>query len=429
MHKIKNFFKSFPRHLVVAASAWTSKIIVSLVNIISIRELLLYLGEERYAVYLIAYSLAAWFPLANFNIPYSLQNFISESRAKNESYDKYMLSSLQVLIFLFILFTVIIFIIASPVQEIIFRKFPPINDPVVLVVGVISIISVLISTVYNVYFAEHKGYIPNILPAFASIISMTAIVILRHYDQSANLTAALIIFTFPQMLLPLILFIKKFKKFFSHIFKFDLENIKSLLKRASKFYLIGIFTIIYAQTDYIVSSQILPPDEIIKYGIFMRFFLFPIFIYESLLIATWPVRSEMYVLHKYNELKGILKRYSFYAVVLIALAAFAIYIFSDFIISVLAPNTNIEVSYGLIIAFAIYAAIRTVTNNYIIFLNSINALRIFAYFMPFQIVINIISQYFFGKIYGAQGIVMGLIVSMVLTSLWILPFKAHKTLK
>ena len=426
---IKTLLKRFPRHWVVAASAWTSKIIVSLVNIISIRELLLYLGEERYAVYLVAYSLTAWFALTHFNVASSLQNFISESRARNENYDKYMLSALQILVFLFVFFTIIVFIISSPIQAAVFRKFPPLNDPIVLIIGIISITTSLSSIIYSIYYAEHKGYIPNILPAAASIVSVMSIVTLRHYGYSPHLLTALLIFTIPQMLFPLILFIRRFKKFFSRLFEFDFENIKTLSLRASKFYFTTISFIIYSQTDYIIASQVLPVEEIIKYGIFTRFFLFPMFIYESLLAAAWPVRSEMFVRKNYDEIKEMLKRYSYYGIALMVLSSLLIFIFSDFIIKILAPNTNIKANASLIILFAVYVIVRSVSNNYSSFLSSINALRIFAYILPFQIIINITAQYFLAKTYGAQGIIMGLILSVVLTTLWVFPLKTRKILK
>ncbi|MCL2485225.1 MAG: MATE family efflux transporter [Endomicrobia bacterium] len=429
MQKFKDFLKSFPRHWLVAASAWTSKIIVSLVQIISIRELLLYLGEERYAIYIIAYSLIGWFGLTQFNVGASLQNFISESRARNENYDKYLLASLQIVSLLFIVFLILILFISTPLQSIIFRKFPTIDAPIVLFIGIVSLTSSLTTIIYCIYFAMHKGYIPNILPAVAAIISMITIVIVKRYDHTANIITALLIFTVPQLLLTAGLFFKTFKPFFSSIFKINFETIRLLFIRASKFYIVGILTIIYIQTDYIVASQTLNPEEIIKYGIFIRIFFFPIFIYESLLAASWPVRSEMFVQRNFNELKGMIKRYSYYGITLMLLSSVLIYIFSDLIINILAPGTNIKAEAPFIVSFALYAVIRTIASNYSTFLNSINALRIFAFYMPITILINVTAQYFFSKIYGAQGIVIGLILSVFLTSLWILPLKTYKVLK
>ena len=426
--KLKKFLNLFPRHWVVAGSAWTSKIIVSLVNIISIRELLAYLGEERYAVYLVAYSLTGWFALTQFNVGISLQNFISESRAKDKNYDKYMVSALQSVAVLFVFFITFTFFIADPLQNIIFRKFNIVNEPIIFVFGIVSVITFLTNIVYNVYFAIHKGYIPNIFPAAAALISMCAIVLLKSYDKSQNIITALLIFTVPQCLFAAVPFIAVFKKYFSQLFRLDYENFKALIVRSAKFWIIGILGVIYWQTDYIIASQVLPAEEIVKYGIFTRFFLFAIFIYESLLLAVWPVRSEMYVRRDYAGIRGMLKRYSFYAIALIVISSALIYSFSDLIIRYLAPNAGITANLSLIISFCLYAIARTFVANYSAFLQSINALRVYFFYVPISILINVPAQYFFAKIYGAQGLALGFTLSLTLTAVWILPLKTYKVL-
>jgi O-antigen/teichoic acid export membrane protein len=170
---IKTLIKQLPRHWVVASSAWISKIIVSLVQIVTIRTLLIYLGEERYAIYTIAFSLTLWFNLVDFGLGFSLQNFISESKAKKESYEKYIIATLQIIVPLLAIVLLAIALISSYVQEIIFRKFTFIqevqNVNIILFVGVICAATAVLSIVYRVYYALYKGYIPNIMPAIAAI--------------------------------------------------------------------------------------------------------------------------------------------------------------------------------------------------------------------------------------------------------------------
>jgi O-antigen/teichoic acid export membrane protein len=94
-----------------------------LCRFVSIRTLLIYLGEERYAVYTIALSLTLWFNLADFGLGFSIQNFISEARAKKESYEKYIIATLQIIVFLLTVALLAVILISYTAQEIIFRKF------------------------------------------------------------------------------------------------------------------------------------------------------------------------------------------------------------------------------------------------------------------------------------------------------------------
>ncbi|MDR3113285.1 MAG: MATE family efflux transporter [Endomicrobium sp.] len=431
MQTIKNlfyYFKHPPRHIVVAASAWASKVITAFTGFISIRELILYLGEEKYAIYAIAYSLIGWFTISQFGIGSSLQNFISESRVKNNNYDKYMISALQLIVIFFTVSLLIIFPLSNHIQSFIFRKFGTLNEPIVLCVSVVTLITVMSGIAYNVLFAWHKGYIPNILPAIASTISLISIIILRCYTSSTNLTAALLIFLLPQMLLAVFFFIKTFKIFFTKFFNINIENIKALFLRASKFYLITLLGTIYTLTDYIIASQFLSTSEIVKYNIFMKIFLLPIFVYESLLAAIWPVRSEMYIKGNFREIKAMTFRYCAYGIFLMLIFTLLIIIFKDFVIKLLSPDTAIVTSDAFIAAFAVYAIIRSLTQNYITLLESVNVLRIFAISFPFLVTLNIFLQCFFAKQYGAIGILFSLILSQV-AFIWIYQIKIYKILK
>jgi O-antigen/teichoic acid export membrane protein len=253
------------------------------VQIISIRELLAYLGEDSYAVYVIAFSLIGWFSLFEFSVGSSLQNFISESRVKKENYEKYLIASLQIIAVLFVVSMFLMLIITNPIQDIIFRKFIHISFEekvsIIFIVGIVSLINALLSIVYRIYYALHKGYIPNIMFAVSAVISMISIVIFKRFSFiHNNLLFALLIFTLPQLIITSIHFLKMFKSFLTKIFKFDFVIIKSLFTRSVKFHGMSVIYMAYVQTDYLVMSQTLSPNEIVTYNIFIRVFTFYLYI-------------------------------------------------------------------------------------------------------------------------------------------------------
>ncbi|MCL2390456.1 MAG: MATE family efflux transporter [Endomicrobia bacterium] len=427
-------FNKIPPHLFVAISGWISKIIIASVQIISIRALLSYLGEDRYAVYAIAFSIVSWSALTELSIGTSLQNFISESRAKNENYDKYLKACLQIIIILFVIFSIVIIFISNPVQNIIFRKFTNISEiqttHIILTGAMIYLAYALTFPVYKVYYALHKGYVSNFLQALSAIISMAAIVIFkRHYPEGHSITTALIIFTLPLFLCAAPLFIKIFASYLPRIFEFDIKTIKNIFIRAVKFHSITIFTLIFLQTDYLVMSQTLKPADIVTYSIFMKVFMFIVFIYIAVLAAVWPVFSEMYVRKEFNQIKSMIKKYNLLVLILSIAGTAFIYIFSPVIIKILAPGTQIDASPLLILMFGIFILLRCYCDTFLTFLQSINALRTLFIYMPFQIALNASAQYFLSKNYGVKGILAGLIISLVLTAFWILPLKTKAVLK
>jgi O-antigen/teichoic acid export membrane protein len=433
--KTKQFLKQFPRHWLTAASQWISKAIISLVQIVSIRTLLLYLGEDRYAVYIIAYSIAGWASLSSFGIASALQNFISESRAKNENADKYLISALQISIILIIIFSGLILLFSGFSQEIIFRKFalsiPQVKTlPIVATVAIISVLTVIFQTAYQVYLALHKGFITGIFTSFAAIFSMAAIVLLnRHQIIPQSIILALLIFCLPQMLCALILFIKIFQRYFLHIFCIHLIAAKELLIRGLKFYGISIFYTVYMQMDYIIISQTLSPNSILEYNIFLRFFMMPIFLFITFAGASWPRFSEMFVSKNFAQIKTLLKRYFIYATVFVTFCAIMIYLLAPTAIKLLMPSVQINYSSLLVILFFIYTLLTCWGELAKVFLYSINALRVFWIYMPIQILISLPCQFFLSKKFGPEGIVMGFIISILLTIFWIAPLKIKKVLK
>jgi O-antigen/teichoic acid export membrane protein len=431
---IKTLIKKLPRHWVVASSAWISKIIVSLVQIVSIRTLLSYLGEERYAVYTIAFSLTLWFNLADFGLSLSLQNFICEARAKKESYEKYIIAALQIIVGLLTISLIAVILISYPAQEIIFRKFTFIkeiqNVNIVLFIGIICTTTAVLSIVYKVYYALHKGYIPNIMPAIAAVTSMTLIVLFNRYSHlQHSILSALLIFTLPQLFLALIPFVIIFKDYFSKILSFNSEIIKSLSIRSFKFYGISILGLVYMQTDYLVMAQTLSPDEIIKYSIFSRVFMFFTFIHITMMQAIWPVSAEMFVKREFTKIKTIIKKCISTSVIFIAVGTIAVIFFANSIIKILAPGVIIASYLSLILLLGFYTILLAWQNTFSILLQSMNVLRIFWVYLPPMVMINLLAQYSMSKRYGACGIVFGLIISMILVSFWVLPFKISKVLR
>ncbi|MDR2772811.1 MAG: MATE family efflux transporter [Elusimicrobiota bacterium] len=440
MQRLKDFLKRFPRHWITAFSAWASKIIVSLTQILCMRELLLYLGEDRYAVYIIAYSLAAWMPLSELSIGTSLQNFISHQRAKKQNYDTYIVSAFQIEILVFLLFSIVIVAVSPFVEDILFRKFTFIPDlkniHIVFTVCFVSLIYAVSSSIYKVYYALHKGYVANILPAISSIISLILIVVFRRYAIGGqNIIYAVLMFLAPQAIIAFMVCIFYLRRYVAKFFSVDLVSIKEILKRAFKFYGVGIFTTFYINADYLIISQTLAskPNEIISYNVFTRVFFFFSFIYSSFLASVWPVLNELYHQGHIDEIKRMLKRYLAYGFILMSIGTVGIMMFAKTISSILAPGANVINGASFILLIGFYMIVKTWADTFAVFLQSINVLKIFWLFMPFQIIINVAAQFFLSKQYGVYGILFGLIISVITTSLWILPIKtkhvfaAHKT--
>ncbi|MDR2425603.1 MAG: MATE family efflux transporter [Endomicrobium sp.] len=434
MKKIKavlNHLKNPPRHLVVAASAWIARIITALIGIISVRTLLLYLGEERYAAYAIVYSLIGWFALCDLGIGFSLQNFISECRARNESYTRYLKSALQVICAAFIVSCAALLCFSGVIQDKLLVNYESVkNSNIILILGFIFILTAFANVVYRVYYALQKGYISNIFPALANTVSMIAIVLFnRYYPVKGNVLAALLIFSVPQLTIAAIPFIKIFRQTFAGIFNINYPDIKELITRSLKFSGFAVMAAATLGIDYIIMSQTINAASIAEYNILNKLFVLLLSIHSAVLMAAWPVFSELNVNRQFLVIKKMIVKYIIFGFFIITAGAALFYIFSDNIIKILAPNTNIAPSTVIFMLFGIYSFLIIWTSTFSVFLQSINVLKIFWIFVPIQALISITAQYFLSIKYGVHGILLGLIASFIFTTFIALPYKTYKIFK
>ncbi len=425
--------KDIPYHIKVAASAWISRITIAAVQIFAIRMLLSYLGEEKYAVYVILYSLLIWCNLAEFGISSSLQNYISESRVAKKDYQVYLRTALQIMISLFLLSLFLLLLFSSPLQNFLLANYLHINElktlNIVFIIMVIFVVLAFVNVSIRILYAMQKGVVPNILQLLSYIVSAVLIFILnKYFYNNSFIILDLLSFCLPQMLIMSIPFIKIFGKSFKEIFIIDKEIFKQILLRAVKFQGFAIMTTILLQTEYIIMAKTLSPNLIVTYNIFKKIFIFVAFIYTSLLSAFWPVSNEMFNSAQYIKLKKTLFKYCTIGISLVAGFILCVYLFKDFVIYILAPNENINVGFTFFMLFIIYYAIRVISDTYTMFLQSINVLKIFWIYTPFQVVISITAQYFLSLKFGINGIILGLILAFAFTSFWACPYKSYKVL-
>ncbi|OZA16002.1 MAG: hypothetical protein B7Y05_01790, partial [Polynucleobacter sp. 24-46-87] len=80
-----------PKHIVIACSAWLSRLCTASVQFLVIGILLPYLGKDDYAVFVLIVGLMGWFSLVDMGLGNSIQNFIAESRGRKKNYSIYIL--------------------------------------------------------------------------------------------------------------------------------------------------------------------------------------------------------------------------------------------------------------------------------------------------------------------------------------------------
>ena len=423
-----------PKHLLVAASAWASRIIMALVQLASVRILMNSLGLESYAIFALLTGLTGWFMLADLGIGVSVQNYISESRAKNQPYDDLIATSGMLAVLLLFVTVIALYFVSPYVAPLFLKNFPFLSEAektkLFFLTGSLSIGLGVGGIVYKVWYAEQRGYLSNIVPAAASIAGLVGLMLVRHAPVEDRLFLSLAAFIAPTAFFPFVaLIVRQFRRELKHSEKKFPGTTRQIMKRGFHFWFFSIMAAGVLQIDYIVMSQFLAPHDIAVYFISTRVFGLAFFLYSAVLFALWPIFTESIANREWNKVRRYLTKYLSAGLAFMVGCTVLLIWLMPVAVGILAPKENIIVPLGLILMLGVYQMIRVWTDTFSMALQSMSDLRPFWIFVPIQAILSIGLQWVLAPVYGLYGIVLGLIASFVFTVIWALPLALRKHYK
>ncbi len=428
--QLKLFGKEIPIYLIVTSSSLLSKGVTSILGIISIRILTDQLSDASYALIVLMTNIFVWFTFFDFGIGYSLQNYISESNAKNKSSSGYIFWGCIFGIVLFALGAIGFYYTKQFLGEAYLGKiegFSSIEKSDLFFYGCLMWLSNITGDIaYKIWYAQNKGYIANLLVGLARVISFIGIVILTYYPDLSKTQNYLIMSILPLGSFP---FFCLFYHLYHHrkgYLQDSFEVLKNLLKRGYKFWIFLVFLYIPYQTDYLFISQYLNETSVVEYNFLKKIFDMIFFIYLALLSALWPEYAEALAKNKWKETLAKTKKYLLIGMGYLLLATVVFLVFSDTLKSLLMPKADFVASVGLILMMGCFFFFKVWNDSFQVILQSINALKTLIPFSLIYLILNVLIQWYTVEEWGLYGIILGLIVPMLLTGCWAYPRKVYQ---
>lgn len=419
--------------MLVAASAWASRIITAITGLFTIRLLMQSLGAEQYAVYAVLGGIQGWFMLADMGVASSLQNFVSERRAKNQDYQEYIASAGMYSILIGGAFLLLLAVVASPLALVILKGFSFLSETdkaqSFFVVGIISIMTCIGGVAYRIWYAEQKGYLANIFPAVASLLSLAGIMFAAKLSADNRLFWSLTAAYSPPAALSIMAFARQFLASIKMAPAISKEVVWHLARRGLKFWGFALMSTGVLQVDYLVMSQFLEPRQIVIYNFTTKIYALVFFVYGAVLSAVWPVCAEAVSREDWALVKRYIKKYSVMGIALIAGFTVFLIFFMPVVVNLLAPRELITVPVLFLLLVGSYQVLRVWTDTFGMVLQSMSYLRPFWLYIPFQVAINLLLQWFLVPRLGVYGVIFGLIGSFAATAVWALPWSFYNRMK
>lgn len=426
--KIQKYLRSIPPHFYVAGSAWASRILTAATGIFIIRILTQSLGTQQYAAYAILGGLQGWYSLTDLGLGSSLQNHISEKRAKGEQYGVLIGTSAILGLLVFLSFATLLVLVSGLIGSFVLCQFDFITFELkriyTILIGLMLMATSVGGISYRIWFAEQKGYLANLFPAFAAFISFLLIIAVSMSAHAHSLFWMILAGFGPTAALSVVVFVIQVTRIKS--FSYDAKVVRQLFIRGLKFWLTGIMAAGVLQVDYLVMSQFLQFNDIVTYNLSSKIFLLLFFVYSSLLMAIWPLCAEAAAANDWDTLQKHVRRSLATGFFLVIVGTAGFILLKKQIIGLLSPKEIIDVPIGIILLFGVYYLLRVWCDVFGLVLQSMSYLRPFAIYIPVQATLSIGIQVLLAKQIGLYGILIGLIMSFVLTAAWILPWTIRK---
>jgi len=417
-----------PAHILVAASAWGSRIVAAAAQLLVIRALLPYLGAQRYALFSVVTSLATWFSLVEFGVGYSLQNRISVSRAAGGERDVLIRSTFPLLGGLFAISVLVLAVAAPALQRFLFRRMvdAPASGPsyVVAAVGLVYVVTSLAGISYKVFYGEMRGYLSNFYIVAANVLGLLGVLAVRRLELATHpLEWALAAWTLPPAIVAIVAAAHVYSWHRLSHARVDWEFTRQLWSRAWRFGGYALLMAAVLGVDYVVMSQTLPADQIVRYNAIAKVYGLIFFICTALFQATWPVCAEAFGRGDVSLVRKLMRDGLLAGGGVVVVGTLVLMVSRDAVSAALLGDHHIDLPVALIAVFGLYFLLRVWTEAFTTILMSRDRLRIFGLFVPFQAAISAIAQVFLSRRFGVYGILAGLIVSFLCTSAWVLPLE------
>jgi O-antigen/teichoic acid export membrane protein len=413
----------------VAGGGWAGRIIQVLAQLLVVRILTDHLGVEGYGVFALLASVATWFTLSDLGIAISLQNHISERRAGGADVDTLMLSA-SLLAIAACGFVALVILFAGPLlARFILSDFAFLSaEHKVLVFYAMAfpgIGTALGGILYRIWFAHHRGYLSNLMPAAGTVSGTLGVWLATRAHVEPALPWSVALFYAPMALLPIGgLAITLARLVRDH--RPSVEIAGAVLRRALRFWLFGVMAAAVLQVDFIIMAKVLSASDIVVYSIATRVFGLVFFVYNALLMAMWPMCSEAIAGGHWADVRRMIRKYVVLGMAFVMICGIGIEITKPWIVAILAPSSQLVIPGSVVALLTLYYGLRVWTDTFSTVIQSTNKLGVFWFALPFQAAFSVAFQILGARWLGLNGMILGLIACFVLTTSWILPFVVHR---
>jgi O-antigen/teichoic acid export membrane protein len=292
--------------------------------------------------------------------------------------------------------------------------------PVLVITLASFCIQFILQPVNSILIAMHQPFKASLILLLGQALTYVLIWVLSVFTRGNLYLLVLVASGSPVLVLLLAniyLFATSLKAFVPRLKNVLLLNAKSLMNVSAAFFFIQIGALILYETDNIVISRILGPQEVTTFNIPFKYFSVINIVFYIIITPYWSAFTDAYAREDFGWIRGsIRKMRKLWAAA--AVLAFVLYLFSG-IVYRLWIGKGIAVPNMLSLSMAVYAILQTWMVIHAYLLNGVGKLRVQLILVIATGIINVPLSIFLIKQVGLPGTVLANIIVMLVTNVFI----------
>ena len=392
-----------------------------------------YLNSYEYGVWLTLNSILSWVYVFDIGLGNGLRNKLTEALAR-EDYElcrTYISTAFFILAILGLgLFG--LFSIVQPFLDwysILNVKKESINglSTIIYIVFAFIILNFIFKNIGIIFISKQYPAINDLLILIGSLFSLIIIYILTLVTTGS---LAWVAYTFSGI--PVIIYIisypitfKRYPNLKPSLKYIDKRYWRSLMELGLKFFLIQISVVIVYTTSNIIISQLFGPEEVTPYNIGFKLFSSVTIVFNLLLIPFWSAITDAISKNDIIWINKVMKK--LFKLWGLAVIGTGILVFLSPMIFKIWIGNEVQIPFIFSVLFGIYVCISIGTGIFSTYVNGIGKLRVQLIATLLQAIIFIPFAVWAGKAWGVKGIIISLIFTSGINLVWG-PIQCYKLL-
>lgn len=417
-------------HSRTAISAWGGRLVIALSQLVAVRILLSRLSADNYSVWAVLISLTGWFLLADFGVGQVSQNRLARMLALGEPIHGAVRQSVKTVVLSGIVLGLLCTLTAPWTGDLLLGRLLADADARQSCVTAAAwmLIAASWSTVASkLWYALGRGVRANLLPMLGFVCSLGAVYLLPDmFPPGQRLKIAIVAWLAPTAFVGALSLAMIYLQARSG--PGTEPSRAAMLRSALPFWSYAALGIVTLNVDYMILARNVGSHELVVYNLVTKVFAFLFFFYTSTLAVFSPRFSQAYAVNRLQDAFMMLRRHMLVSTGAFMIVAAAMWFTLPAVLAHVFNVKLVEIPASLFSAVVALNFVRIWADGYATFLVAIEQVKTLTRFLPAQAILSVGFQLILAQHFGAVGIVLGLLLSYLLTVSWGFPIMTRMLL-